>query len=367
MEPFHDTDVPAAIGRLSKDPMFFAISKYLWPEISQEDLVKKMHEVKTVKDFQLNFMHSAINRLVNSSSKGVSFSGLEKLDPKKPYLFIANHRDILLDSAILQVVLVENGHETSEITFGDNLMKGGFVSDLGKLNRMFTVQREGTGRELYQISKNLSEYIREAILEKGNSIWIAQRGGRTKDGSDQTQTGLLKMLNISGAGNVIDNFNALNIIPLSISYEYEPCDDFKVQEAYYSNLHTKYIKGENEDMESIRKGVLEPKGGIHLHFGEEINIDSNVPAENENAFIKYLAGEVDKQIYAGYKLWPINFIAYDMLHGNDEYLAEYSQEEKAGFEKYIDKRLEEVKGERAVLTELMLTIYANPVKNYRSL
>ncbi|HSH64656.1 MAG TPA: hypothetical protein VLB84_02405, partial [Bacteroidia bacterium] len=221
VRPYYDHEAYDRLQKIIKDPLFMRLTNYLWPGMTFEEIKTKAERVNSAMTFQLEFMHPAIRTIVERSSDGLTSEGFENLDPDQAYLFIANHRDILLDSAILQVLLVEHGFKTSEITFGDNLMEKGFITEFGKLNRMFTVLREGTGRELYDISKKLSAYIRHTIQHKNVSVWTAQRNGRTKDGIDQTQTGLLKMLNISGTDSFAENFAALKIVPVSISYEYE--------------------------------------------------------------------------------------------------------------------------------------------------
>ena len=363
MELFYDKDVPETVERLAKDPLFEAIAKHLWPNKDVEELKNTVRGLKTVKGFQLNVMHSAINNIVKGTSTGLTFSGIERLEKGKAYLFIANHRDILLDTAILQVLLLENGHETSEITFGDNLKKPGFVSDLCNLNRMLSVKRTGTARELYSYSKDLSEYVRKIVGSNKNSVWLAQRGGRTKDGADITQPGLLKMLNMTGEDSLVKNYNDLNIVPLAISFEYETCDDFKTQETYAKNTDTAYEKTENEDMESIRKGILEPKGRIHMHFGNHIVLDESGEEENENVFIKKLAKQIDKEIFSGYKLWPTNYLAMDKLENSTKYSSKYTDQEKKEFELHIENKLSGLTGSKEELFKTLLNIYANPVLN----
>ncbi len=365
MRPYHDAEVSAALARIATDPLFTKLGKYIWPEVAEEILVAKAKKIHSVLDFQLQFMHPAIRSIVDRSTDGLSYSGLENLNKEASYLFIANHRDILLDSALLQIILVENNFKTSEITFGNNLMETEFITDFGKLNRMFTVLREGTGRELYDISKKLSAYIRHTIIDKRVSVWIAQRSGRTKDGYDQTQTGLLKMLNMSGVGELFENFSELKIVPLTLSYEYEPCDKLKVQELYLSSLHTQYKKSQGEDLTNIITGIVEPKGRIHLVFGKPINpaLGQLTPLKNENEKIKKLAALIDQQIYENYKLWPVNYIAGDLLEKNSRFATHYSAAEKEKFQKHFSAKLENLDGDKEGLLNLYLKIYANPVYN----
>lgn len=365
IRPFYDHEAQDALQRMKRDPLFMKLINYLWPEMQENEINSKAKKVNSSIAFQREFMDNAIRTIVERSAVGLSHSGFENIDPNKKYLFIANHRDILLDSAILQVLLLQNGHDTSEITFGNNLMENAFITDFGRINRMFTVQREGTSRELYDISKKLSAYIRHTIINKKISVWIAQGNGRTKDGNDQTQTGLLKMLNISGNGNFGENFSQLNIVPLTISYEYEPCDSLKVRELYLSSLHTKYVKAQGEDLNSIVSGIVQQKGYIHLAVGkpvvEELNeIDKSL---NDNEKIKQLKAIIDKQIHEDYKLWPVNYIAFDILQNCSVYNHHYSQTEKQDFINYINNKIAKFDGEKDTMFSLFVKMYATPLKN----
>jgi hypothetical protein len=365
IRPYYDHEAYERLQKIIKDPLFMRLVNYLWPGMTMEEVEKKAARVNTAMGFQKEFMHPAIRTIVERSSDGLTCEGFEHLDPKQAYLFIANHRDILLDSAILQILLVEHGFDTSEITFGDNLMEEGFITDFGKLNRMFTVLREGTGRELYDISKKLSAYIRHTITKKNVSVWIAQRNGRTKDGIDQTQTGLLKMLNISGEKSFAENFSALKIVPLTISYEYEPCDFLKVQEAYLSSLHTKYVKAPGEDLNSIITGATAAKGRIHMVVGKPLTdeLQKFESVVNDNDRIKQLTTLIDQQIYQNYQLWPVNYIAADLIDQTEQYASFYTPQEKERFLKYIDQKITKLQGDRETLSNLFLRMYSNPLKN----
>lgn len=366
IRPYYDSETREVVNRMIMDPVFMKLVNYLWPTMTFEEVKQKAGKVETALEFQLQFMHAAIRRIVEKSSSGLTSSGFEKLDKNKSYLYIANHRDILLDAAILQILLVENGFETSEITFGSNLKDTGFITDFGRMNRMFTVLREGTSKELYEISRKLSAYIRHTLLDKKVSVWIAQRNGRTKDGMDMTQSGLLKMLNISGRKSFTENFSELNIVPLTISYEYEPCDYLKTQEIYLSNLHTKYTKSPGEDLNSIITGINQFKGRIHLAVGNPIEareykyIES---FENENDKIKALQGFIDKRIHGDFKLYPVNYIANDVLHGTNLFEAYYSAKEKKDFTEYVEKQISKIEGEADVLRTIFLKQYAQPTIN----
>ena len=364
IRPYCDNEARGAMRRLQHDPLFMKLVNHLWPTMTQEEAFAKADKVTSNMAFQLEFMHQAIRVIVSRSSTGLTSSGFENVDPKQAYLYIANHRDILLDSAILQVLLVEHGFDTSEITFGDNLMQGGFIMDFGKLNRMFSVLREGNSRELYEISQKLSSYIRHTITKKNVSVWVAQRNGRTKDGNDMTQTGLIKMLNMSGGKNFSESIRNLKIVPLSISYEYEPCDDLKVQEQYLLSLHSKYVKGPGEDLNSIVTGIMQPKGRIHMTVGKPIENELTEIEKigNENEKIKSLVNIIDEQIYSNYKLWPVNYIASDIANESTEFSSHYSEKEKGDFINYIKQKTKKLTGDEQSLFNLFITMYSNPVK-----
>jgi len=365
IRPYYDHETNAVLRTMMKDPLFMQLVNYFWPQMTIQDVEEKANRVNSALDFQREFMDMAIREIVARTSTGLTFSGFENIRPDEKYLFISNHRDILLDSAILQVLLFQHGHDTSEITFGNNLMEQGFITHFGKINRMFTVQREGTARELYDISKKLSAYIRHTIVDKKVSVWIAQRNGRAKDGHDLTQTGLLKMLNISGNNNFAESFKELKIVPLTISYEYEPCDVLKVQELYLSSLHTKYKKAPGEDLNSILTGIKQPKGKIHLAVGKPIidELDEINKLDNENEKIKQLTMLIDNQIYTDYNVLAVNYIALDLLEGTSDYSKHYTAHEKENFIAYINNHIEKLKGEKELLFNLFLKMYAAPLKN----
>ncbi len=365
IRPCGDSEAKERIDRIVKDPLFMRLANYLWPSITLEEVTEKAERVNSTTGFQMEFMHPAIRTIIERTSDGLTFEGLEHIDPKQAYLFVANHRDIILDSAILQVVLVENGFPTSEITIGNNLTEKGFITDFCRLNRMFAVLREGTARELYDISKKLSAYIRHTITKRNVSLWIAQRNGRTKDGIDQTQTGLLKMLNISGESSFAENFAALKVVPLTISYEYEPCDFLKVQESYLSSLNAKYVKAPGEDLNSTITGATMHKGRIHMVIGKPLEL-SDLAFEsftNENDRIKQLTALIDQEIYKNYKLWPVNYIAADVLDHTNQYTSFYTVEQKQNFLNYIDSKIELLEGDKKTLRNLFLNMYANPLKS----
>ena len=366
LRPYFDSESKDVMERIAKYESYHKAMAFIFPTMSKEEIIKKALDTKSPYEFQTGYMRHAIWSIVNQSSDGLTWSGLDKLDKDKAYLYIANHRDILLDSAILQIILDKEEFETSEITFGSNLMDNGFITDFGRMNRMFAVKREGTVKELYEISRQLSAYIRHTIVDKNTSVWIAQRNGRTKDGNDLTQTGLLKMLNLSNNNKDFKtSISELNIVPLTISFEYEPCDKLKVQELYLSSLHSKYIKAPGEDLTHILTGIKQPKGKIHLAFGTPIQkeLDEFDNISNENEKIKQLTNIIDKQIHQNYKLNPVNYIAYDMIHQTNLFQNNYTEAEKQQFIEYTNQQISQLIGEEEILRNLFIKMYSMPVKN----
>jgi hypothetical protein len=364
IRPYYDREINAALKRICAVPEFEQVAKFVFPQRTFDETKAMLSDIHSSDDFQVKFMHKAVRQVVSHFSDGLTYSGLDCLDKNTPYLFISNHRDIVLDSAILQALLVELDIPRTEITFGSNLMINPFIIDFGKVNKMYKVQRGGTKIELLKNSIHLSKYIRFTITEKRFSSWIAQRNGRTKDGHDKTEEALLKMLNLSGTKDFIGSFSALNIVPLTISYEYEPCGTLKVNELYQSG-NGEYQKKPGEDFKSIMTGFTQPKGKIHLCAGKCINDAlkdfDRTHVVNEN--ISRLTAVIDKQIYRDYKLWKMNYIAYDSLE-KPAFSQYYSSEEKENFLKFIEKEINSLEGDKNILKEMYLKMYANPVKNY---
>lgn len=362
--PYNEAETKEAILRVTKDERFFKAIKFFYPNYTKKDYNNLVGTLNSIKDFQINIMHNIIHKIVDNSSTGLTYSGIENVKPNKNYVFISNHRDIFLDASLLQIILVDENLPTTEITFGNNLMTDKLVYDIGKINKMFKVYRKGTPKELLKKTIQLSEYIRYTIFNKNQSVWIAQRGGRTKDGNDKTQTGIIKMLNSSGTSSIEENIKSLNILPLSISYEFEPNAYLKVNELL-NTKNGKYIKSENEDLNSIIEGITANKGRIHLAFGNTINDDlgdvENISRTNDK--VKKIAKLIDNQIYKNYKLWANNYIAADIVNENKKFTNYYSSKEKEIFLNYKKVQLSKVKGNLEQAEKLFLNIYANPVLN----
>jgi hypothetical protein len=367
IRPYHDHEINAALRRIIAVPAFDKVLEFLFPDRDKNQVKASLAEIHTAYDFQVKFMHPLVNSIVQKTSDGLTCDGFEHLTPGTPYLFVANHRDIVLDSAMLQVLLLDHGHKTSEITFGSNLMTNQFIIDLGKVNRMFKVTRGGNKTELLHNSRLLSAYIRHTITEKKNSVWIAQRSGRTKDGNDKTEPGLLKMFNMSGNSDPLESFQELNIVPLTVSYEYEPCCFFKIKELAIS-LTGAYIKAPDEDFISILTGITGQKGRIHMSVGKPLNhyLGELNPEDTLNNKINKLASWIDAEIYKHFKCWPSNYIAFDLLHQSEEYAGCYSSNEKDSFLEYMESQLKGFTDKRNTAKDLFLRIYANPVNNVRT-
>jgi hypothetical protein len=368
IRPYYDPEINPALKRIIAEPLFDKILDFLFPGQDKNLIRQKLSNTYTAHDFQLHFMHPLVSSIVEKTSAGLTCDGFEQLTPGSPYLFVANHRDIVLDSAMLQVLLFDNGHLTSEITFGSNLMINQFIIDLGKVNRMFKVSRGGNKVELLKNSQLLSAYIRYTITTKKVSAWIAQRPGRTKDGNDKTEPGLLKMFNMSAHKDFHHAFEELNIVPLVVSYEYEPCCALKIKELIAS-LEGPYQKNPEEDLVSIITGITQPKGRIHMSIGKPVKflLQEIDPDDSLNNKINRLVELIDAEVYRHYKCWPSNYIAYDMLTQSGDYRDHYTEEEKNKFSDYMEKEIRGLAGERKMQEEIFLKIYANPLINLNGL
>lgn len=364
IRPYYDSEIPAAAQRVADNPYFTAIINYLFPDKNVDEYIKEFRAISTTNEFQAQIMHHVIRSIVEKSSSGLTASGFDKLNDENKCMFIANHRDILLDSAILQILLRENALSTSEITFGSNLMTSQFVIDIGKMNKMFKISRDGNIRDFYRNAMHVSSYMRYTITEKSQSVWIAQRNGRAKKGDDKTEMAVLKMFALSSKNLFVPNLLELNITPLVISYEYEPCDFLKVAELYVAK-YQKYVKEPNEDLNSVIRGVTQWKGHIDFVVCDAITKEEleECDALFRNEKFQRLADIIDQRIYSNYKLWKTNYMAYDMLNKCDTYSKHYTEHEKVEFKQYMDKGLEKIEGEYEELRTLFLEMYANPIKN----
>ncbi|RUT78111.1 1-acyl-sn-glycerol-3-phosphate acyltransferase [Ancylomarina longa] len=365
IRPYKDSEVTGVIKRLLTEEAFIRFAQQLFPGFSREMIEKAISEVKTINDFQTKFIVLLAQHIIDNTTKGISIDGLDNLDPNESYLFISDHRDIILDSALLNVMLHKNGFDTTEIAIGSNLLIQPWIEDLVKLNKSFVVKRNVTVREMLTCSKLLSDYISYALNTKKSSIWIAQREGRTKDGDDRTQQSLLKMLQMSGKKEFAKHFKSLRIVPVAISYEYEPCDAMKSLEVYLKESDEGFHKTAKDDLRSMIKGITNEKGRVHFAIGNPISEILDVIEEMDDSRDKFkaLAEVIDYRIHKNFKLWPDNYIAFDIINNSNEFSEKYTSEEKELFLKHMEKKLGTVEGNRKRLDEIYFEIYANPVKN----
>ena len=368
IRPFNDSEVDTYIKLLLEDAHFQHILDYIYKvPVKIEQAKLALSQIHTIKDLQYKFVYTLVEDLIlKPSTDGLTSSGLENLDKSKSYLFISNHRDIILDSAILNYLIVHEGMNTAEIAIGDNLLIGKWIEYAVKLNRAFVVHRNLPSRELLMASKKLSEYIRRDITSKNTSVWIAQREGRTKDGNDKTQIALLKMLNLSNINEFDEGFKELQIVPLSISYGIEPCGISKVDELYKRQTEG-FEKTQEDDLRSMGHGLVNPKGKVHFAFGEPIAgpIDLFAKETTINEQIEKLADHIDQQIYLNFKLWPNNYIAEDLLNKSTLNSHHYTEDQHDKFCILLKKAMAEIPGDKETIRSMFLQMYVNPLLNQR--
>ncbi|MBQ7268535.1 MAG: acyltransferase [Bacteroidales bacterium] len=377
IRPFNGAEFPEAMRRITSHELFPAIAAWLFPGRNLEELRSLMCSLRDADEFQARVMRDVVQSILDKTSTGLSWSGLEGLSRQERYLFVSNHRDIMLDAAIQQYLFVNEGFHTAEISFGANLMSPGLVTDIGRANKMYRTERPGVGgaspRELWKALRHLSDYIRYTVCEKRQSVWIAQRGGRTKDGRDATDPGVLKMFLLSAEGDLVDAMLSLHLAPVAVSYEWEPCDTLKVLELYRSSRSV-YVKQPGEDLHSILTGITQPKGRIHMAFCPPVTHADLAPYRGlpVNAFCREVAALLDRRIRGAYKLFPNHYIAADLLSGSSAYAAYYTDTERQAF---LDSmvRLDALcapgpecaeslpSGALPELRERYLRLYANPV------
>lgn len=366
---YSDAEASAAIQELFSYPSLLHGMQAFLPAALHEHILRVKDEVRSVRDFQEKIAHPLFKAIERESIAKLTASGLENLNASDQYLFISNHRDIILDSACLNVVLFERGFRTSQIAIGDNLMRHRISELIFHINKSFVVKRSGTPMELYRYSVRLSDYIRRQIAEKTDSVWIAQREGRAKDGDDRTQTGLLKMLSLSAEGDLKSHFRKLRIVPVAISYEYDPCDLLKAQEFLNKRADPAYKKTFDEDVQHMLLGLKGQKGAVHFHFSAPLDAELDVFDTEPSAKkqLDLLANLIDRQIHSHYQLCPVNFLAHDLLTGTPTYSDRYSAEQREQLTAFFETRFASLKqDEEGLGREYLLRMYANPVINHEN-
>ena len=367
IRPFNDDEIKQALSELVADQMFVSVVGTLYPQPgAKEKVLESIKHIDSVELFQEKIILPLLDQIEKQTTQGISYSAMDQFHPEERYLFISNHRDIILDSAFLNVVMHLNNFRKTEIAIGNNLLIFDWISKLVRVNRAFIVKRNLGIREQLNASKELSAYIRYALNQKGESVWIAQREGRTKDGDDRTQPALLKMLNMSSDGDIVDGFKALNIVPMAISYEIEPCGISKVEELLNRKYNPDFAKTSKDDLTSMANGVMQAKGRVHFGFGNPLNIkiDELTQGKNNNEIIQAIADYIDKRVYANYPLWPNNYIAADLLQHSQKYSEHYTLNQKQSFIELMENEAKTISFDFNEVVDTYLKMYANPVLNY---
>ncbi|MBE6250055.1 MAG: acyltransferase [Bacteroidales bacterium] len=364
ISPYTDEEAAEALSKLAEFPLLSQVSRQFFPNEEPDFLKKVLKSVKTIDEFQVLVMQKVVRWVIENTAKNFSYDGISNISADRKFLALSNHRDIILDPAITQLILYNNGIPMTEIAVGDNLITNKTIEWLIRSNRMIKVVRGISARELYLSSQLLSKYIRLNITEQRSSIWLAQRQGRTKNGYDITEQGLLKMLDMSGQADFQTNFEELNITPLSISYEYEPCDILKARELVISRKR-KYVKAEGEDFNSIVTGIMQQKGNIHMNIGTPLTSDEIAAAAlcDKNDRYQLIRHAVDQRVIDGYKLWKNNYVAYDIANQGYKYSHLYEPADVEAFVTYMEHQLDTIEPEvnREDLRRIFIDIYANPV------
>ncbi len=371
IRPFYDSEFHDKMKELVKEPKFEHAVRYVLRDIDYDAFCQQLLALDNKKDFQLLIMRSFLEGLIQKTTKGLTGGNFEILDKTKSYTFMSNHRDIVIDASFLNLLLIYHGINTSEIAIGNNLLIFDWISDLVRLNKSFIVKRNLGVRQTLDAARQLSGYIHFAITQKHESVWIAQREGRAKDSDDRTQESLIKMLSIAGDGDFLDNLKEINLVPVSISYEYDPCDYLKAYEFLLKRDNPEFKKSQQDDLHSMETGLLGFKGRVHFQITPCINeeLDKLSGIEEKSEQLSRILHIIDKAIHTNYRLYPGNYVAYDMLQGGSRFAGtHYTDKEQTVFNNYLYSQLAKVPNvtkeeDKAFLKNAILTMYANPLKN----
>lgn len=372
IRPFEPEELPEVFERLLGNAQFAQVVAYVFKDMPYDMLAQKMRACKTNLDFQVAFCYPFIKGLLQKASLGCDIN-VDAIDMEKRYTFVSNHRDIVLDSALLDVMLIEAGCKTTcEIAIGDNLLSLPWVKDLVRINKSFIVERSVSLRQMLLSSKRLSEYMHLVIAQKHDNVWIAQREGRAKDSNDRTQESIIKMMVMGGEGSLVERLKGLHIVPLAISYEYDPCDFLKAQEFQLKRDIADWKKGPMDDVVSMQTGIMGYKGHIHYEAAPCIDawLDTLDPDMPKADFFKAVATHIDEEVFRRYRLYPSNYVALDELEGTTAHADRYTAEQKAQFDGYIAQQIAKIQlpnKDEAFLRERLLTMYANPARNQEQL
>ncbi len=366
IRPYRDAEANAVLRKLIDNPIVDELLKTVYPEVPIPLVKEKIRSISSIRDFQTEIIYPSFKGLLDKTSSGFTYEGLDRLNREQSYLYISNHIDITIDPSLINFALHESGFETVEVAIGDNLLGSDWVRDLVRLNKSFIVRRGLAARELVQASRLLSDYILYTLTERNQSIWIAQREGRAKDGNHRTQPGLLHMLAMASGDDLAGHYRRLNIVPVSISYELDPCGADKVRSLYAERFLGGYRKSEGEDHLAMKKGILGKKGRVHLSFGKPLNAMKNEDSwrQRRKELTQLLCQMIDQEIISNYRLSKSNFIAFDLFNKCHQYANEYSSLEKDAFMAEIEQRLSTIKGDAHQLRQIFYEKYARPLINY---
>ena len=372
IRPFEPEELHEVFERLLGNAQFAQVVAYVFKDVPFDMLAQKMRACKTNLEFQVAFCYPFIKGLLQKASLGCDMN-VDAIDMEKRYTFVSNHRDIVLDSALLDVLLVDAGCKTTcEIAIGDNLLSLPWVKDLVRINKSFIVERSVSLRQMLLSSKRLSDYMHLVIAQKHDNVWIAQREGRAKDSNDRTQESIIKMMVMGGEGSLVERLKGLHIVPLAISYEYDPCDFLKAQEFQLKRDIADWKKGPMDDVVSMQTGIMGYKGHIHYDAAPCIDawLDTLDPDMPKADFFKAVATHIDDEVFRRYRLYPSNYVALDELEGTTAHADRYTAEQKAQFDGYIAQQMAKIQlpdKDEAFLRERLLTMYANPARNQEQL
>ena len=371
IRPLYDSEVKESIRSLLDDVWFKKIVEPLIAPITWDEFSVNMLEYKSIDEFQENVIYTIILKFIKGNVEDLSLENPNDLDLTQSHMYISNHRDIILDAGLFNISLHAKGFQTTEIAIGDNLLIYPWITTLVRLNKSFIVKRNIPSRQVLEASVHLSEYMHKTITHKKQSIWIAQREGRAKDSNDRTQTSLLKMLTLVDRKNPIESLKSLDLVPLSISYEYDPCDFLKAQEFQLKRDIEDYKKTDNDDLINMLTGIQGYKGKVCLRLCKPLNskIDSVSASQNRSTLLQEVADLIDKEIFKNYEIYTINYIAYDIINSSNKFTSKYTSEEKENFIDYVNKQVDKIKidnKDNDYLKNKIIQMYANILTNQLS-
>jgi 1-acyl-sn-glycerol-3-phosphate acyltransferase len=369
IRPLNDDEVSAAIDELIAAPGFRNAVNYVMPNVDWEAFTRQMRQCKTKEEFKSTFSYDTVMTIARHTTFSLTISGRSRLPENTSCTFISNHRDIVLDAAFLNVLLYDIGHGLTQVAIGDNLLIYPWIKLLVRINNSFIVKRDVPVRRVLENSRILSAYIHHTVRQTKESVWIAQREGRAKDSNDSTQNAILKMLNMGGTEDILTNLTALNITPVAISYEFDPCDYLKAQEFQLKRDNPDFVKSKRDDLLNMETGILQNKGRVHFSIASPVNpvlktLDGKM---EKNELYSAIASTIDREIYAHYRFYPCNYVAYDMLHQTLRFRGNYDQRDKKLFETHLRQQLDKIlipNKDEAFLRVKMLEMYSNPLKNH---